>query len=238
MRIAMLDDDEGWVEKASAVMCSYANQGGLALSTYLWKSATDLLEGQEVAPDALFVDIELEDSVNGIDLVREAAKRWPRCQVVYVTNYLRYAPDVYVTDHLWFVLKDDFEKRLPEILEKLARRLDEKRLTLQVKTLERVTVLLPCTSIVYLERKGRATIIHLERGDSHRVADKLVDLLDRLPESVFARCHGSFAVNLGHIRVLRADTLTMSDGSEVPVSRRYAPMLRSGQLEWADRHAV
>ena len=238
MRIAMLDDDEGWVVKASEVMRSYANQVGLALSTYLWKSAHDLLEGQEIAPDALFVDIELEDSVNGIDFVREAANRWPRCQVVYVTNYLRYAPDVYVTDHLWFVLKESFEQRLPEIMEKLARKIEEDELTLRVKTLERVTVLLPCASIIYLERKGRSTTIHLEHDKEHRVADKLAELLDRLPEHLFARCHGSFAVNLGHIRMLRADMLTMSDGSEVPVSRRCAPKLRLRQLEWADRHAV
>lgn len=57
----------------------------------------------------MFMDIEMSDE-NGIDLAMEVNRKWPKCQVVYLTNYWSYAMEVYETRHVYYIVKEKFEK--------------------------------------------------------------------------------------------------------------------------------
>ena len=238
VRAAICDDEQSWLDEAQQILTSYAREEGLDLPLASYGTSHDLLAATEPSPDVLFCDIELGDSDNGIELVRKVASRWPSCQIVYVTNFLRYAPEVYVTEHLWFVLKERFAERLPEIMEKLQRKMEDDSRSLMVKAVTHETLLLPCPKLVSLERRGRTTFIREVGGRVFEVPDRLPALLERLPSRSFARCHASFAVNLSHVRLVRQDTIEMDDGSLIPISRRFAHGFRDGYLDWADDHAV
>ncbi|MBQ9068557.1 MAG: hypothetical protein IJ131_05755 [Eggerthellaceae bacterium] len=54
----------------------------------------------ERTPDLVFIDIEFDGKPEGIAAVREINERVPNCQVVYLTNYLQYAVDVYQANHV------------------------------------------------------------------------------------------------------------------------------------------
>lgn len=238
LRAALCDDEQSWLDVAERILRDYAQQAGLTLELSTYHDRIELLEQQAGAPDVLFSDIELGEDESGIDLVRLVAHRWPRCQIVYVTNFLRYAPEVYVTEHLWFVLKERFADRLPEIMDKLERQMDDDGRVLMVETTGHEMASLPCPQIVSMERRGRTTLIKTAEGTCYQVPDRLPALLDRLPGRVFVRCHASFAVNLNHVRIVRADTMVLDDGSIAPISRRFARGFRNHYLDWADDHAV
>ena len=61
---------------------------------------------------------------------------------------------------------------------------------------------------------------------------KLVVELNRLPDRLFARCHGSYAVGFKHVRLLKRDSLVVQGDAEIPLSRRYARAFRSQYLVW------
>ena len=238
IHVAICDDEQTWRSHASRALDAYALKAEIKLDIRSYASGAELLAADTPAPDVLFADIKLGPTQNGIDLVHEVAKVWPSCQIVYVTNYLRYAPDVYSTDHLWFVLKDQFEERLPEVMEKLGHHLDDAGHLLTLETLDHTYLSIPCSRVISLERKGRTTTILIADDEPRLVADRLPSLLERLPERLFVRCHGSFAVNLAHVQLLTASAITMDDGSQVPVSRRYSRVVRERYLDWADDHIV
>ena len=238
IRAVLCDNEPSWIERATRILAEYGRQVRRELKVTSYTGAAELLHASEPAPDVLFCDIELGGAESGIDLVRTLSRRWPRCQIVYVTNFLRYAPEVYETEHLWFVLKDQFGDRLPEIMEKLDRKMDSDGRVLMINTLSHETVVLPCAQLLSLERRGRATTVNTVDGCSYEVPDRLPALLDRLPSRDFARCHASFAVNLSHVRLVRADALVLDDGSELPISRRFARGFRERYLDWADDHVV
>ena len=238
IRAAVCDDEESWRSIARHILHAFSDETGAEIQLSEYGDSEELLTTNEPAPDVLFCDIELGGPVNGIDLVRALARRWPRCQIVYVTNFLRYAPEVYVTEHLWFVLKERFASRLPEIMEKLDRKMDSDSRVLMINTLSHETATIACPQLLSFERRGRETTINTIDGQSYEVSDRLPTLLDRLPSRDFARCHASFAVNLNHVRLVRANALVLDDGSELPISRRFGRGFRERYLDWADDHAV
>ena len=238
IRAALCDDEPVWLDEATRILQAYADATAIELEITHHDDADSLLVTQQLPPDVLFCDIDLAKDETGIDLAHEVNRRWPQCQVVYVTNYLRFAPDVYTTEHLWFVLKNEFERRLPEVMEKLQHQLDDGSQVLVAETTMHEVVSLPCASIVTLERHARITLVITTSGETYQIPDRLPHLLARLPQRVFARCHASFIVNMGHVRLLRADSLVMDEGTQVPVSRRFARSFRNAYLSWADDHAV
>lgn len=238
IRAAICDDERSWLTHAERSLSAYALDAGIRLDLRSYTSGDELFAADDLAPDVLFADIKLGSSQDGIDLVHQVMQTWPACQIVYVTNYLRYALDVYSTDHLWFVIKDQFDERLPEVMEKLRRHLNDADRQLALETLDHTFLSVPCSQVIALERKGRTTTVFMAGGEPYLVADRLPNLLERLPERLFMRCHGSFAINLAHVQLLTSDTITMDDGSRVPVSRRYSRVVREKYLEWADDHTV
>lgn len=81
------------------------------------KTRGDLLYGRSVIAefsdepiDVLFLDIEMPD-INGIETARAVNEKWSMCQIVYLTNYLFDATEVYHTAHVFYVLKNQFEQK-------------------------------------------------------------------------------------------------------------------------------
>lgn len=238
LRVALLDDNEAWLQKEEGILRAQGPQYDVDPEIHVFTDGPDLLASHIGAPDVLFSDIEIGDADNGIRFSQQIHKRWPACQVVFVTNHLRYALDVYVTEHLWFVLKDQFEQRLPEITQKLLQQIDEREAVVVLTTTSHEIVSVPCSDVLYLERNGRITNVYVAGGTSYLVSDRVVTLLEKLPKKSFARSHGSFAVNLSHVRGIYADTIRTTEGCEIPLSRRFSRPFRDAYLEWADEHVV
>ena len=238
IRAALCDAEPEWLEQCRRILDSYAEQNKFDFVTCPFLNAASLLRNCEIVPDVLFCDIELGDGENGIALAREVGRVWPNCQIVYVTNSLCYAPEVYVTDHLWFVLKKDFERSLPAIIEKLLQRMESGSKALTLRTTSHELLSLPCAQIASLERRGRITTITLDGGTRYQVPDRLSDILNRLPDRLFARCHGSYAVGFKHVRLLKRDSLVVQGDAEIPLSRRYARAFRTQYLDWVEDHAL
>lgn len=241
--IAICDDDELQLQVAVEALGEFAQTRALDLHLSLYQSIDAMLAAIQSAapenrPDVLFMDIEFDGEPAGIDAIGRVNELAPACQVVYLTNYLQYSLDIYQTNHAWYVLKSQFERRLPEIFQKLAAVEDERKalLTFTAKGDGRI-VTIPSADVRYIERRDRATTIYGKNG-VYRVRDKLSAVLAQLPQGGFARCHNSYAVNLAQVAEIRAADLVLQDGTCILVSRAYAKRFRERYLVWADSRTV
>lgn len=73
-------------------------------------------------------------------------------------------------------------------------------------------------TILYMERRLRVTKLYLADGQCVTTALRLEELLERLGDPAFLRCHNSFAVSLDHAAVFRRESFLMKDGTVVPIS--------------------
>lgn len=235
---ALLDDNAAWLERGRRALVDFAHERGAEIAISCYSSAQEMLSQQQVAPDVLFTDIELGGKGNGIELAKDINETWPSCCIVYVTNYLEYALDVYATKHVWYMLKSDFERRLPEVYDKLVSLLEDGKAQFVVRTTDRRLVTVRCLDVVSIERRGRVTILSMVDGQQLSVPNRLVELLGHMPATMFARSHASFAANLSHVRQVGKDMAVLDNEMTVPLSKRYGPAFRNAFLTWADSHMV
>lgn len=168
--------------------------------------------------DIVIMDIDLPDG-NGIKFSKRINVFSPHTIIIYMTAYEEYVSDVYDTEHIYFILKKNYQKYLPHALS-LANEALNKQRRASIKIFwnkEEYNILQK--DIFYMERQLRKTII-VTPTQTYSTSEKLPDLLERLEDS-FAMCHRSFLINLKMVQEISKDSALLIDGTSIPISRRY-----------------
>ena len=171
-------------------------------------------------PHIAILDIELDGS-NGIHIAKQLNDRFPQCQIIFLSAYPMYAPEVYQTAHVWFVLKNRMEEYLPQALKKAVAVLDNSDQALSIIVKQKHTYQKLAIDQIYLiERMAHQTRICTVNG-SILVRRSPAELLQGLPEDRFIRCHQSYWVNSSKISTYVSNEFHLLDGSVIPVSRTF-----------------
>lgn len=225
IRIAVCEDDYVYTEIIRSILQSCVT---VPYEVKFFSSGTEFLNTltDHGCPYTLVItDIDLgAQSVNGITVTKRINKINGDTQIIFVSQYLEFASDVYETSHLYFVNKEKLLEYLPKALtaahEKYALR-GEHYLYFQFSYKE---YQVPQNDVLYLEHIARQTCIHTATH-VYSANEKLQDLLNRMG-SQFCSCHKSFAVNLYQVRTLHHTCITLRNGVSVPVSRSRYPHVR------------
>lgn len=220
-RILIVEDSPSSAERIESFVRS-------ALTTSVlverYSSVEEFLCAPFALPDIALLDIELPGE-SGIALGERLNRYAPNCQIIYLTDHLDYAVDVYSTEHFWFLTKSRMEERLSDILRQALTRAQQSVQHVLLLALKSSQQVLRQNEILYLERTMRTTHIHTQTDCIH-TSEPLTALLQRLDPSLFVRCHNSYAVNLQHIRVFHRTYLVLDNGDSVLISRAYQSPLR------------
>lgn len=82
------------------------------------------------------------------------------------------------------------------------------------------TYQIPCDDIVFLQAMGNYTQVITKERRSYCFSYPLKKLMQKLPTELFIRPHRSFAVNKIFIKSWRKNSLEVSTGENIPISRR------------------
>lgn len=173
--------------------------------------------------DIVIMDIDLPDG-NGIKFSKKINIFSPHTIIIYMTSYEDYVSDVYDTNHIYFILKKNYQKYLPHALSLAYEVLNkERRASLKIFwNKEESNILLK--DIFYMERKLRTTFI-VTPTHTYSTSEKLEDLLKRLGET-FAMSHRSYIINLKMVQEITKDSALLVDGTSIPISRSYYKALK------------
>lgn len=173
--------------------------------------------------DIVIMDIDLPDG-NGIKFSKQINVFSPHTIIIYMTSYEDYVSDVYDTEHIYFILKKNYQKYLPHALSLANEALNkQRRASLKIFwNKEEYNILQK--DIFYMERKLRTTFI-VTPTYIYPTSEKLEDLLKRLGET-FAMSHRSFIVNLKMVQEITKDSALLVNGTSIPISRRYYSSLK------------
>lgn len=230
LRIAIYDDTPEHCEQIAALL--ERELKGRRAEIERFPSTGELTRYLTVggySPDVAFLGVELWDG-DGIELAVRLNALVPACRIIFVANSLQSATEVYRADHVWFILREELERRIGPALEK-ALSLPEfpRSRALLVKEKGRAS-LIPLDRILYLERDGRKTLIRAESGD-YFTSERPFRLLEGGCAENFIRSHMSYWVNREKIEAMERDEFVLLDGSRVPISRSWRAAARTAFLE-------
>jgi len=195
-------------------------------------------------PDVVFLDIEMP-RINGFSLLKRLDP--VSFEVIFTTAYNEYAIAALRISALDFLLKPIDVNELTEATERLAKKITAKHfsgdnndlarqmqlfLQYQQQGIDTGKIALPVingyefvetSGILKIEAENVYSIFHFLDGKKITVSRTLKEIEDILCRSHFFRIHKSFIINLKcMVRYIKGEggTVILSDGSEVPVSRR------------------
>lgn len=235
MVIGICDDDKQWRESCKRTLEGFSSMIKLTMEIRCFATAEELLEYKDTPLDAVFLDIELGRK-NGIFVAKKLNKTKPNCKIIYMTNYLHYATEIYNTEHIWFVVKKHFQDKVGEIISRILREFESKTSRIVLKTLKNEVISIVPSDIYYLEREKRGTRV-VTVLDEYHVKERMSDIVPQLSELDFSQCHNSYVVNFRHVKELQKDMYILYGEADkeqiVQISRRYVQKTREDFLKWS-----
>ena len=222
MRVAICDDET----EALTLLQARLEQSGRVKQIKRFLSAKPLqdavADGERF--DLIFLDIEWNQSQNGLDFSCTVNETCPNTQVIFVTGH----PDCYYqqiflkpVNLCGYLAKPVdpalLEKLLQKAMETIRAREAQKLLIQQNGTIHAV----PISKIKYLESRGHQVTIHTA-DEKLLCYERLDKLMERLSRSFF-QCHKSYLVNMDFIRRIEKNSVLLKNGEEIPISKaKYA----------------
>ncbi|WP_458458744.1 LytR/AlgR family response regulator transcription factor [Pseudobutyrivibrio sp.] len=184
-----------------------------------------------------FLDIDLGQDMNGIELSSEIRKIKPRCFIIFVTTHseMSYLTFSYKVEAMDFIIKDNFRDMDSRVKNCLIncdclsnQNLEEDEKAFSVKLGDKIKMV-PFDDIMYFEVSDASRKILLH-GENCKIefAGNMKDIENKLDNS-FYRCHRSFIINKDKIKKVDLDKsqVVMKNGEICPVSIRQKSGLRN-----------
>lgn len=235
LNVAICDDDPKDATQIRALAEGFAQRHPeFPLSIETFFSACDLLERLNTRGgfDLYLLDI-LMPHMGGLKLARSVRARHEAAEIIFLTTSREYALDAFDVAACGYLIKpverEKFDRALLSAAQRLARP-ENLSLLLKVKgCLRRI----PFHNLVAVESFNHDRVCTLADGSKAVTTDTLASLMERLSaDPRFFSPHRAYIINLDHITALRTDSVLLSNGQQVPVSRANLPALKQAYIEY------
>ncbi len=218
IRTAICDDNRVQAEYIRGLIDEWASDRSAVHAASIFNSAEELLFEYEENKnfDILFLDIQM-NGMNGIKLAENIRRADKNVQIVFISGYSDYIGMGYDVFALHFLLKPVDKSQFCSVLDKAAAQLEKSR----------KYIILPCgdstvktalDDIMYARSISHYIKVYTTAGEY--IIHMTLSDLEKLLGADFVRCHRSYIVAAAYIRSIKRNTLTLDDGSIIPVSLR------------------
>ena len=182
-------------------------------------------------PQIAVLDIEM-DGENGISLAKRMNETLPDCRIIFLTSYINYAPEVYETQHIWFVVKNRADEFFEPAMQKALESLTEDTAAIPgIMIREKGSqILVPVREILYIGKVGRKAHVHCADRDYYDTR-RPAQLIPDSQSGRFLRCHQGYWVNIQMIHELDHEEFVLQGGTRIPISRTYRDAARKAFFE-------
>ena len=225
-RIGICDDDRILCSELEEQIRRISGKMGVKAETEVWESGESLREDLEKGfqLDLLFLDIELVQA-NGVDVGRFIRNELNDMEmhIVYISSKQNYAMQFFKIQTLDFLIKPVSEDQLREVLSRSIRQRRDSGGYFEYQkggSYRRI----PLKEIVYFMSMDKKIRVVTKSGPEEFYG-KLKEAVKGLP-GYFMTIHQSYVVNQDFIAEYTYETVKLTDGEELSISRPYRKEVR------------
>ena len=191
--------------------------------------------------DLAFLDVDFSrKNYTGVDIARQLRHLRKDAIIIFVTNYIEFAPEGYEVHAFRYILKSKIHEKLDESLHLALSHFQSSRETMKIQINgELIDILL--SEILYFESKQHTVIAYVQKGaQGKRIKEysfyaTLSSVEQLLEQSGFLRIHKSYLVNMMHIKKYQCTEAVLSNGSVLRVSEKNYAQQKKKYLLWKGR---
>lgn len=240
IRIVLCDDNQEFLTSLRTNIRTALDTHGIDAVLHIFENAESIPEHILASADIFFLDIDFEGKeYTGIDIARSIRQLRRDSIIVFVTNYIEYAPEGYEVQAFRYCLKDEIHLKLEQYLLQTISKLNSEKETMQVNISgETISVIL--ADILYIESQGHAAVIHTLSPGSQAVKTykfyaTLTSLEERLSEQGFLRIQKSYLANMRRMKRFGCNEAVFDNGTVLPVSEKNYAQQKKKYLLWKGR---
>lgn len=226
-KVGICDDDKVLCAKLEEQIYAILKKLAVKAEVEVWYSGesiqNDLNKG--IRLDIIFLDIELVRK-NGVEVGRFIRNEMEdiRTHIVYISAKQNYAMQLFKVQPLDFLVKPITWEQLQEVL---VRSIKQKKKDTAYFEYQKggSYVRVPLNEIFYFMSRDKKIVVAAKNG-REEFYGKLKEVAKRLPES-FIMIHQSYIVNQEFISEYGYETVKMTDGEELSISKPYRKEVRS-----------
>lgn len=230
MRILICDDEQKLIDLELSILQEYCRSTNIAATFFTF---TDSLSAGNIGEfDIAFLDIDME-KLNGIELARKLRSKNPTSIIIFVTNFIQYAPEGYEVNAFRYLLKSDIPyKLIPYFVNSLQEVINSRQTVTFSISGESIDV--QTKNILYLESDKHIIVMHLinDARTEYRFYENMAVLSDKLQNLGFLRIHKSYLVNMEYIELFQYEKVYLKSGVCVPSSEKKHKELKQLYLKW------
>ncbi|MDF9761634.1 two-component system LytT family response regulator [Peribacillus simplex] len=205
IRLAVIDDQEPILNEIKGFINNFPNVDMILSTT----DASELFSSidQGLIIDVILLDINMP-VYNGFDIAHYLKESHPQIKIIFMSAYQDFALQGYKYYPEDFLTKPINIVRLKQTLDRLSYT-HKKARRIGIKTNGKI-FLVDTSSILYIEKKGRKTFIHLKDAETVECSEGLNKLEDILNQCNFYRTHQSYLVSIDKIEYIESDNYMKS----------------------------
>ena len=217
VRIAICDDDESILQRLSDAISEWAESRKVQVDVLCYTSAESfLMKWMEVSHDLAFLDIKMK-GMTGIELAEHIRKTDKNMMIVFVTSFKQYVLKGYDVGALHYLIKPLSMAKLLPILDKANTIWRSRNSEVLLVSNGTGQMKLPFDEIFCISMLSHMAKIQVGENtfELRKTAEELANMLPYY----FVRCHRSYIVNLFKVDCVYKDSLLLSNGESLPISR-------------------
>lgn len=233
--ILVCDDDPAFLTAVSQQATDTFGSLGVPFKLHAFTSMEQLSAPVLAACDIALLDVDFEQKrYTGIDIAKKLRSVRKDAVIIFITNYIEYAPEGYEVQAFRYLLKKDLHRRLPEYLQAAVHLLQSTRQTFKIKIHGEV-IDIPLKQVLYMESQGRKVTIYIKKDSGMKEYSyyaSISTLEKQLTDNGFLRIHKSYLVNMRYLKAFRHDKAILSTDILLPVSQKNYAARKQEYLFW------
>ena len=238
-KILICDDDRRFGNDLGTAIRSILDTAGRSTQIHIYESAEDIPKQILCDCDIAFLDIDFaQNGYTGIDIARQLRSLQNHAVIIFVTNFIEYAPEGYEVQAFRYLLKTEMDKKLKLYLTQALDHLVSVKRTFPI-SISGDVINIPLDDVLFMEAKLHNVIAHTantsDNSQEYRFYSTLSDVEKQLTPHGFLRIHKSFLVNMKHLVKFQCKEAVLSDGTVLKVSEKNYAQQKKAYLLWKGR---
>lgn len=230
-RIIICDDESLLLSKIENEVKNFFISKDIKVKIHSYTDASQISDQILSSCDIALLDVDFaQQGYNGMDIARQIRAIRKDTIIIFITNFIEYAPAGYEVQAFRYILKRELQSELKPYLQQALEKLQSAREQIKIQVNGEI-IDLDIDSILYFEVQQHNVTVHVKKDPAskqtktYNMYGTLSNLEQKLESQGFLRIHKSYMVNMRHLSKFQCREAVLDNGI----------MLRVGEKSYAEK---